>query len=146
VTGMATRKKKIAALPEDSPGAPPPPERKTFEDRLLDIARATAMAGEVAKSAGEDPTGLNEAALRLAQEKLFTILVEADPGQDPWETLPKITRAVADLSRTAFIQMKMKDEIKKKLAAKVDSIEQGAKGGPKLKEALEQVRKVIYGL
>lgn len=113
---------------------------------MQDIARATQMAAEVAKSAGDDPAGLNEAALRLAQEKLFTILVEADPSQDPWETLPKITRAVADLSRAAVTQKKMKDEIKAKLAAKVDAIEAGSGAGANLKDALAKVRTAIYGL
>ena len=126
--------------------APEKARRKEFPEILKDLARATGLAEEVAKSAGGDPAGMNEAVLRLAQEKLFTILVEADPAENPWDTLPKITRAIADLTRASDIQAKMKREIKAKLSAKVDDIEKNPEGPRSMKNTLKRIREEIYGL
>jgi len=143
---MPPRTEPPAPSGQAAPAAPPQP-RKSFPERLEDIARATAMAGEVARAAGNaDPSGVNEAMLRLAQERLFAILVDVDPAQNPWDVLPKITRAVTDLSRTDVMQRKIREDMKSKMMARVDMAEKRAGADKKLKRALRQVREDIYGL
>jgi len=116
-------------------------------ERLEDIARATAMALQITKSMGEgDAAEMNEAMLRLAQERLFAILVDEDPEQNPWDIMPKITKAVTDLSKTAVMQVKMREDMKAKMVAKVDAMASGAGNDKKIRRALKQVREEIYGL
>jgi len=116
-------------------------------ERLQDIARATTMAMQVTKAMGEgDAAEMNEAMLRLAQERLFAILVDEKPDQSPWEIMPKITRAVTELSKTAVMQAKMREDMKAKMLARVDAMSRGAGNDKKIKKALQKVREEIYGL
>ncbi|MDH5477905.1 MAG: DUF3486 family protein [Nitrospinota bacterium] len=141
---MSSRAKAITT-PENAPL--PPPSSKTFMERLQDIARATTMAMQVTKAMGEgDAAEMNEAMLRLAQERLFAILVDEKPDQSPWEIMPKITRAVTELSKTAVMQAKMREDMKAKMLARVDAMSRGAGNDKKIKKALQKVREEIYGL
>jgi len=121
--------------------------RKTFAERQEDIARATAMAVQITRSMGDgDAAEMNEAMLRLAQERLFVILVDEAPEKDPWDIMPKITKAVTDLSKTAVMQAKMRDDMKAKMAARVDAMAKSAGNDRKIQRALKKVREEIYGL
>lgn len=123
---------------------------RKFAERLNQLQTATQMAKAVAEEAGDDEGALNTALLRLAQEKLFALLMEFDKYENDEELrgaipviLQKVTRAVAGMSRAAVQQNKWRVQFKKELSEKLAEAENASGGDPAA--ALSKIREV-YGL
>lgn len=122
-----------------------------FADRLNSLQTATQMAKAIAEEAGDDEGALNTALLRLAQEKMFQLLLEFDEFENDEELrkaipiiLQKVTRAIADMSRASVQQNKWRVEFKKELTEKLATVERDAAGGDAA-AALSRIR-AIYGI
>jgi len=115
-----------------------------FSERLQRLGEATQMAKAISQAAGDDEGALNEAVLRLAQEHVFQLLLDMEQGGDEVRKyIPKLTRAVADMSRASVQQNKFRDQIKEKLSAALDEAER-ADADPRA--VLKKIREEIYGL
>lgn len=123
---------------------------QAFDERL----RALKIAGEQAKAlvdANPDDEGaMGEALMRLAQEKIFALLMEmqVDPKKANINSLGK---TIAQIARASISQKKWAIEARARIDEKLKSLEaqaaskSGDKKGMDL-ETLKRVREEIYGI
>lgn len=82
---------------------------QSFRDRVDAVKMITEQAKAVVESAPDDEGAVNEALMRLVQEKLFTFVIEAELGTDKMD-LGKVARAIADLGRASVSQKRLAAE------------------------------------
>lgn len=82
----------------------------TFKDRLDSVKLVTEQARAVVAEAPDDEGAINEALMRLVQEKLFGVVMEVEmaPGD-----IGKIAKAIADLGRASVSQKRLAAEVRK---------------------------------
>ncbi len=69
-----------------------------FEERVRALKIATDQAKAIVEASPDDEGAMTDALMRLTQEKLFGVLLDLEVDPETIE-LPKLTRAIADLSR-----------------------------------------------
>ena len=123
--------------------------------RKLNAVRAsTDAARQIAEAAPDDADVRSAAVISLVQSELSVLLInlqEAEASADPHtrvELMAKAARGVADLSRASVQQKKWQEQVKGKVAAALDKLEQRPAGAiGKLDPAtLQAVRQEVYGL
>jgi hypothetical protein len=114
-----------------------------FEANLAAIKIATEQARAVAEAAGDDEGAMNEALIRLVQQKAFDALVRLDADG---AILPRMGVMIAKLSKASVDQNKWKAEARRKAAQAVENIEEKLKSAKLDPEALRVVREEIYGI
>lgn len=119
---------------------------QVFEERLKALKLVTEQARAVVKAAPDDDGAVNDALVRLTQEKMFSILMElqVDPqGID----LAKLARAVAELGKASVAQKRWQVEARKQ-ALQDAAKEAGnvAKHAGITNEVVEQIQTRILGM
>lgn len=82
-----------------------------FEERLAALKVASEQARAIVDAAPDDEGSINEALLRLVQEKLFSVLqdIEVDPKKI---NLASLGKTVAELARASVAQKKYAEEVR----------------------------------
>lgn len=101
---------------------------KTIKDRVDMVRIATEHARVIVEEAPDDEGAMNEALLRLTQERLFQVMLAFDANKIEDMDLSKITRAIADLGRASINQKKWKAEVRRKAQAAAEAVEEIARG------------------
>lgn len=125
-----------------------------FQDRLAALKTATEQARAVTEASPDDDNAMNDALIRLVQEKVFSVLVATSVGGEQGLTvkqLGQVTKAIADVGRASVQQKKFQGEVRDKFKAKLDKMASDAnkKTGKEkagYMEALKRVREEAYGL
>lgn len=86
---------------------------QTFEERLAALRMASEQARAVVAAAPDDDGTVNEALVRLTQERLLTLLVSPDGKFD----LSKVGKTVAELVKASVTQKKFAAEAAARRAA-----------------------------
>ncbi len=118
-----------------------------LEERLAALRTATNQAKAIVEGAPDEEGAINEALMRLVQEKLFNVLMDLEIDPETVK-IEKVTRAIADLGRATITQKRWQLEVKAKIKEKLDRME-GEAGKTKGRfdlETLRRVREEIYGL
>ena len=116
---------------------------KPFQERLDAVKMITEQARAVVDSAPDEDGAVNEALMRLIQEKLFTVVVEAELSTGD---ISKVTKAIADLGRASVTQKKMAAEVRKKaLEEAADAAVAEAKKAGMSDGGIDSIRKAIKG-
>jgi Protein of unknown function (DUF3486) len=84
-----------------------------FERRIKTIGIATQQARALAEASPDREGSMTDALARLVQEKMFSILVEAEDIEDG--QLTRIARAIADLGRATISQKRWAEEMRERL-------------------------------
>ena len=117
-----------------------------FEDRLKTLRMVTEQARAVVQASPDDDGAVNDALVRLTQEKMFGILMELEV--DPTSIdLTKLARAVAELGKASVAQKRWQMEARKSAlaeAAKEAGI--AAKSVGLTDDAVEQIKRRILGI
>ncbi len=120
---------------------------QTVEERIEALRRTTEIAQTLAREAGDDEGVMNDALVRLTQQRIFDVMLslEVDPEDVDLATLG---RTVAQLTRASVDQKKHQLETRKKLEEKLAKLDEEAKGGGKGLDAetLRRVREAFYGV
>jgi hypothetical protein len=114
-----------------------------FEARLAQLKVSTEQARAVVQASPDDEGAMNEALIRLTQDKLFGLLVELDV--DPASVnITKVTKSIADLARASVTQKRWQMDVRAKVAAQLAQVEAQAKAmkGETRDVALEMLAKV----
>lgn len=85
-----------------------------FERRIKTISLATQQARALAEASPDREGSMTDALARLVQEKLFSVLVEAEDLEDG--QLTRFARAIADLGRATISQKRWQEEMRARLA------------------------------
>jgi hypothetical protein len=113
-----------------------------FEDRLRAVKLATEQATAIAAASPDDGGAMNDALIRLVQEKAFQALLKMEEGAP----LKEIGLMVARLSNATVKQKQWAAEVREKAQTVADSVvDLIAKGG--MSEASQEIaRKKILGI
>lgn len=114
-----------------------------FEQRMAQLKVSTEQARAVVAASPDDEGAMNEALIRLTQDKLFGVLVDLDVDPDS-VNITKITKSIADLARSSITQKKWQIEVRTKAAERMKAVEQEAKAlkGETRDVALAMLQKV----
>lgn len=113
-----------------------------FEARLAAIRLATDQARAVVQANPDDDNAVNEALIRLTQEKIFALLVDAS-DEAKGINLAKIAKAIADLGRASVQQKKYAAEVEKRARDTADTVSKAAKKAGVSADTIEHFRKAI---
>jgi hypothetical protein len=118
-----------------------------FEDRLKKLRMVTEQARAVVEHSPDDEDAVNQALVRLTQEKVFSVLMDMEVDVEKID-LSKLTRSIADLSRASITVKRYATETRAKISAKMAELEtQAGEGKSRLDpETLRIVREEIYGI
>lgn len=116
-----------------------------LERKLEAIRIATEQAKAIKETTPDDEGALNDALIRLIQEKLFSLLVELDSDVARGD-LSKIGRCVADLARATATQKKIEDRYRSRIKETADSIEQEARSAGATAERAAKFRQMVMGI
>lgn len=111
-----------------------------FEERCQALKLATEQAKAIVAENPDDEGAMNEALIRLVQEKSFNLLIDLE--LDPTEVeFPKLVRAIADVGRTSVNQKKWAAEARKaalvEAASTAGEIARKAGASPALIESIK---------
>jgi uncharacterized protein YlzI (FlbEa/FlbD family) len=115
-----------------------------LQKNLEAIRASTEAAKALAAGSPDDEGDLNEATTRLAQSRLFDLLMDNEDVDQ--ETIGKIARAAADITRASLSQKKYKMQVREKtqeVASKVDAYK---RSGGLSAEVADEIRKQILGI
>lgn len=118
---------------------------QTFEERLSALKMASEQAKAVVAAAPDDDGTVNEALVRLTQERLLTLLVASDGKLD----LSKIGKTVAELVKASVTQKKFAAEAAARRAAlqEAASVAEGAMASQGMsQDAIDAIKRDILGI
>ncbi len=118
---------------------------KSFEEKLATLKLSTDQARAVVDAAPDDEGAMNEALMRLIQEKLFKILMEIniDPSRI---NIASLARSVAELARANVALKKYREQVRDQKRAAAASVEKIAKKGGLSASMVTQIRSQILGI
>lgn len=125
----------------------------SFQKRCELIQQVTRQAEAIVAASGSDDANvLNDALIRLVQERVFSLLMDLEAAEEEISpaAIAKLTSAVANLSRASVQQKEWQSKLRDKIEATLKNLEQGAvgkdKGGGIDANTLKRVREEVYGL
>lgn len=119
-----------------------------FEERVRALKAATDQARAIVEASPDDDGAMNEALMRLSQQKAFDLLMdlEIDPETiDP----TKLMRVVSDMNRSSVTLKKFTSEVKARAAATADRVVEKIKAAERkgMSAAVaEEIRREILGI
>lgn len=113
-----------------------------FEEKLAAIRIATEQARAITDSIPDDAGAMNDALIRLVQQKAFDVLVKMEEGA----SIKDIGLMVARLSNATVKQKQWLAEVREKASAAADAVEAIGKKGGLSAEALDTIRRGILGI
>jgi hypothetical protein len=93
---------------------------QAFEERLKALRMVTEQARAVVEHSPDDEDAVSQALTRLVQERLFSVAMDMQVDPESID-LPKLTRAIADLSRASIAGKKFSAEVRGKVAAEASA-------------------------
>lgn len=118
---------------------------QAFEERLSTLRLVTEQAKAVVEASPDDDDAVNQALIRVTQEKLFTVMM--DLKIDPRSVdIAKITRSIADLSRSSTASKEYANKVKLRAKEAAKDIAAVAKKAGLTDEAVNEIKKRILGV
>ncbi len=117
-----------------------------FEERCQALKVATDQAKAIVAESSDDEGAMNEALIRLVQEKSFNLLMDLE--LDPTEVeFPKLVRAIADVSRASVKQKQwQRDARKEALAQAAATAESTAQKAGASADLIQRIKADILGI
>ena len=116
-----------------------------LEEKFEAIAASTQAAKSLVEAAPDDDGSVNEAVLRLVQEKLFNLMMDSVGGFEP-KDLSAIARAVADITRGSISSKKYRAEVKAKSETAAKEIETKVRAAGLDESTAAEIRQKILGI
>lgn len=113
-----------------------------FETRLSALRMATEQARAISESIPDDAGAMNDALIRLVQQKAFDTLLKMEEGAP----MKEIGLMVARLSNATVKQKQWATEVREKAASAAEAVEKIAKKGGLSAAAVTEIRSRILGI
>lgn len=113
-----------------------------FEQRMRALKLATEQAKAISDSVPDDEGAMNDALIRLVQQKAFETLLKMEEGAP----MKEIGLMVARLSNATVKQKQWATEVREKAATAADAVEKIAKKGGLSPAAVKEIRSRILGI
>lgn len=119
---------------------------KDFESSLAAVKLATEQAKAIVESSPDNEGNMNEALIRLVQQKSFEVLTKLE--SDDSKALANIGQMVSSLAKSSVTVKKYAAEIRAKIEEKFKTLEAASTTGKNGldQETLRRVREEIYGI
>lgn len=117
---------------------------KDFESNLAALKIATEQARAIVESSPDEEGNMNEALIRLVQQKSFQILTRLE--EDDGKALANIGHMVSALSKSSVAVKKYASEVKAKTIQAAEAVEKVAKKGGLTDAAVAEIRSKILGI
>lgn len=116
-----------------------------LELRLAQLKASNEQARALVDANPDDEGKMNEAVMRLAQEKIFQLLMQMDI--DPEEVdINKLFKNVAEIGKASVIQKKHQADIRDRVAKAARDVEDTARKAGMSDETIDVIRKRILGV
>jgi hypothetical protein len=113
-----------------------------FEQRLHALKLATEQAKAISEAAPDDAGAMNDALIRLVQQKAFDTLLKMEEGAP----MKEIGLMVARLSNATVKQKQFAAEVRAKAESAAAAVEKIAKKGGLSAAAVKEIRSQILGI
>lgn len=117
----------------------------TLEKRVTALKIATEQAKAIAEAAPDEGNAMNEALIRLVQQKAFDVLINLSE-EDQEVNLKDIGIMVARLSNASVKQKQYQAEVQAKAKSAAEKVASVAKQGGLSAEAVDTIRREILGI
>jgi hypothetical protein len=119
-----------------------------FEERLAAIKVATEQAKAITAAVGDEEGAMNEALIRLVQERAFEVLVnlQTDDPKQFAKVFPKMGMMVARLGRASVQQKKWRAEVKGKAKVAANEVGKIVKSSGLSTDKAREIREKILGV
>jgi hypothetical protein len=121
-----------------------------LEQRLKAIKLATEEARAIVAASPDDDNAMNDALVRLVQDRLFTFLVDLELEDIDAVKLSKVSRGIADVARASISQKKYMQEVRERVKAGVaktsEAVAVAERGGGISPEAGKAIRDALLGI
>jgi Protein of unknown function (DUF3486) len=121
-----------------------------LEQRLKAIKLATEEARAIVAASPDDDNAMNDALVRLVQDRLFTFLVDLELEDIDAVKLSKVSRGIADVARASISQKKFVQETRERVKAGVaktsEQIELVERAGGLSPDAAKKIRNVLLDI
>jgi hypothetical protein len=114
-----------------------------FEKKIAAIKIATEQARAITDAAGDEEGKMNDALIRLIQQKSFDVLVNL---QDNEMNLPKLGTMIARIAGASVQQKKWQSEAREKAKTTADDVVRTVKKSGMSEKTAEEIRKKILGI
>lgn len=114
-----------------------------FEEKIAAIKIATEQARAITDAAGDEEGKMNDALIRLIQQKSFDVLVNL---QDDEMNLPKLGTMIARIANASVQQKKWQSEAREKAKTTADDVVRTVTKGGMSEKTAEEIRKKILGI
>ena len=116
--------------------------------RIEKLRLATEQAEALVAAAPDDAGAMADASLRMAQERIFELMVAAEDGD--LKELSSVAKALAETARASLAiraeRRKVLAETGKAVGRALDDAEKAAQGGGNPMEVIRRVRREVYGI
>jgi hypothetical protein len=117
-----------------------------FEEKIQAVKAASDMAVALVDNVGDDAGKMNDAIVRMYQEKLFKVFVEMKDIDAENINFVKLGRAIADVTRSSVSQKKWMSVVRNKAKTAADEVVKVAKKGGLSQAMAEDIRKKVLGI
>lgn len=119
---------------------------KAFEDRIEAIKKQTEMYKILREHVGDDEGAMTDGIIRQAQYMIGEVMNKMGPSDLDGIELPKLIRAIADLSRASVSQKKWMAEVQERSQAAADEAESLLKSEGLSAEGVKSIRQTILNI
>lgn len=119
-----------------------------FEERVRALKAATDQARAIVEASPDDDGAMNEALVRLSQQKAFDLLIDLEIDPESIE-FPKLMRAIADMNRSSVALKKFRDEVTQRAREAADRVAEKIKAAQTRGMSAEvsaEIRREILGV
>ena len=116
-----------------------------LERRLESLRLVTEQAKSIVSAAPDESGQLNDALIRLVQEKAFAMLIEIQAADGKID-LEKAAKVVAQLSRASVAQKKLEKDFRQEVKDAAASVEEQARSSGSSKEQAAKLRQLVLGI
>lgn len=115
-----------------------------FEQQLSNLKTVAEQIKAIGEVTHDDENLMGDALTRLAQEKLFRVLVEMEQVEDV--SFPALVRAIADLNRSSVTVKKYQSEVRQKAKVAAEEVEKTVQREGLSPETAAAIRAQILGI
>jgi hypothetical protein len=119
---------------------------QNFAEKLSTLKLVTEQAKAVVEAAPDKEGAVNDALVRLVQEKLFGVLIDLDPAVLKQEKLSYLAKAIADLGRASVQQKQWMAKVAERARDTAAEVAEVARKSGLSDLAVEDIRRRILGV
>lgn len=118
---------------------------QSFEDRVGALRLATEQARVLCESSPDDDGVMGEALMRLAQEKMFSLLVEMEVDPEKVD-ITRLVRSISELSRSQVGLKQYQSKVRAQVEAAKKALESASKSGGISAETRQIIERELLGI